>query len=1831
MLGWATPVAGTQQMLHYRLSGSTGPWSTLAVATGLGSTAGFSGVNISGLAPGSYQFELLWSAPNQGVPTSHATGSFTVIAGKPAYWVPPVNLPNITGLSIGKDVVGGTLVGYDESSQPIYSGGTSVPALVWNAANATLAQYRLAGGAWTSLAIDNAGQSIGESGATGLQKAVLSGLAPGTYQVQVLAGTPPAAQATANITVYAQPAGYYQTVYVQVPVYTPTVAYYQPVYTTQYGTRQVATQVWVNDPPYISGYDESGRPVYVYPGHYQTVYVTQSYSYQVQTGQTPVYARDENGNIIYSVSYQTQAQQQWVQPATPAPTLSVTTPPYTPGYWVSAIPQQYAVSVATAAGITAISTTDGAAIGQSAALNGWSATQRPMVFQTFDRWGNLTSTSDPRSAAWVTTYKYNANNQVVLRVQPDSKGLTGAGPVTSIYYDKLGRQVAVKDANAHMSAKVYDGAGDVLQQLNADGGVVNYGYDIFGDKVKSTDAMGNVVTFGYDRLGRMLTTVEGVAEVYGTTAANTVADLGRRAIVASWSYDQLGRKLTQTNGNGETVRYTCDLRGNVIATTQPLGQVERAAFDALGRKIADVDANGYASTWSYDYFGLLLASSDLGGQRYAYSYDYARQLVAQTSTRGQSITYSYDAAGQQTTIHDWADGKVTSYAYDLSGRRIRESVVQLGVTYQDNHLAYDALGRLRDVADSRVHIAMDYDNVGNRTHVMTHVGYQGIGGDTSQDTNKFFLYDEMNRQNVVDGIDAAGNIGPAQGHRVSYDKDGNRTGDSYYGNVIATVGGQSVIVGYGENGAAIYSTQPVTYQKTTGLVTESYGYDGLSRLQSVLRNGVQIDLRFYDGADRVIESGPAGNLPTQYASLLNAGAAPGDMNGSEARINRYDANGRLLHQKISNSDGSAKVDISYDHSEVYAYGLGGSMVADGYDAVGNLRGYVAVNRATGSIDKYTTSLTRYAGYEQAGTSGVSTTLSPGSTTEQYDVNGYLVGHVDPKASKTFVNDASGVVLYVNQAGNVQRQLVANGEVLGSYGVAVDPSSGGGNNPNFANLVDLDFGYARISASYPNASPGAYQVRTGDTLQSIALAAYGDAALWYRVAEANGLQSSSDLKVGQTINIPNRVSTIDNNSGTFKPYDPSKIRGDLSPTLGTPQDDGCGALGKILTFIVAAVVAYVAGPVFGDLAGQFMGNLTGVQDGFSWKELASAYVMAVVDQFVPAPNLGAAAAGAQSAGSLASAAVRAVEVNAISQAIGVATGLQHGFNWRGVAAAGIGAAAGREAASALGVAGPNPQLTGSDRFVRAIGAGVIAGTVTSIARGGRVSAVQIASDAFGNALGQSLASQSTSGGVAPAARTPFPDADGTFYGPAAQLPSLDSVAAWANQPFSPVAADRSNDVTFAAGDGYTGGVPSKSLRDENIARMQAMARDPSAAGYVTGAYSSNPGSGDYYRQPDGTFRIEIIGTSNDAEVAGGVGNNAQAGAADTSVQPDRPSFFAAPELVDSGVTIDGRPYYAHDDGAIATGVAPQHDLQEFQVPPPGLQASARADTEASFNPGWGFGVYSGALSATRALYTRARASGPYGRISGTVDGYQAHHLNQDAVYRASISYRSGQSILLPGDALRDVGSAHYQAHASLENWWESYRTGENLGSVPTNAQYGQALRQSLIDAGMSPADATQYAGLARQQRLAVGQADDAPVPRVPRRMSQPGGNVVDALGAARGLSKSLAMVGRGATVVGATVDGYNLYSQYQKGVQTGDYSDVYREGIRVAGGWAGAYAMGTAGAELGAGFGVAFTPVGAVIGGFVGGVIGGAFGYVSGSYASDGIANDVGIFLPGTPK
>jgi hypothetical protein len=131
-------------------------------------------------------------------------------------------------------------------------------------------------------------------------------------------------------------------------------------------------------------------------------------------------------------------------------------------------------------------------------------------------------------------------------------------------------------------------------------------------------------------------------------------------------------------------------------------------------------------------------------------------------------------------------------------------------------------------------------------------------------------------------------------------------------------------------------------------------------------------------------------------------------------------------------------------------------------------------------------------------------------------------------------------------------------------------------------------------------------------------------------------------------------------------------------------------------------------------------------------------------------------------------------------------------------------------------------------------------------------------------------------------------------------------------------------------------------------------------------------------------------------------------------------------------------------------------------------------------------------------------GPYGKLKGKLpEGWQAHHLNQDAVYGRVIPRKEGLSLGMKGNAFSDQGTQHYDAHKWLEEqFWSQYRRGGSLyPSRPSNANYGEGLRGSLIAGDYSPAQASELAARAAAQRADYGLSETAPVPRIPRRLNQ----------------------------------------------------------------------------------------------------------------------------------
>ncbi|MDZ4254965.1 MAG: hypothetical protein U1A72_20545, partial [Sulfuritalea sp.] len=264
-----------------------------------------------------------------------------------------------------------------------------------------------------------------------------------------------------------------------------------------------------------------------------------------------------------------------------------------------------------------------------------------------------------------------------------------------------------------------------------------------------------------------------------------------------------------------------------------------------------------------------------------------------------------------------------------------------------------------------------------------------------------------------------------------------------------------------------------------------------------------------------------------------------------------------------------------------------------------------------------------------------------------------------------------------------------------------------------------------------------------------------------------------------LSISNKVTNLRNAYDTFKPYAPGQIIGDTTPTLPEPppppaqssDDGGCGGLGSIIVMAVAIVatvmtagamlpqcfsslgammsagaaalttnvgIALVAGAI-GSIASQAVGMALGVQESFSWKNVALSAIGAGVTA-----GLGAGGITGGVSDALGSAVAGAVLKGTVSQGIAVAVGLQEKFDWKGVAASAVGAALSYGADWGLPKTDTGNAWGG---LLRSAAIGMAGGAAQQLVYGGKANWGTVAADAFGNVLGSSVVGGMTAVGNA----------------------------------------------------------------------------------------------------------------------------------------------------------------------------------------------------------------------------------------------------------------------------------------------------------------------------------------------------------------------------------------------------------------------------------------------------------------------------------------------------
>ena len=295
----------------------------------------------------------------------------------------------------------------------------------------------------------------------------------------------------------------------------------------------------------------------------------------------------------------------------------------------------------------------------------------------YDAASTLTALIDPTGVSVRTSVdssrKTITTNDGVDRVRISCDHL-GRPVRTEVLPEDSGPQVSADADDPTVSTMVYDGAGNPVQVLDAEGGLSRYGYNGSNQMVRMVSPAGRVTEYSYDACGRLAATYE---------AAGTAEQS-----VTRYEYDADSRLIRQVYGDGSEAR---------------------VRYDACGR-VLSITGSGVASPvfYTWDSCGRVKSIRDNKWGTRSFTYDAASQVVAVTNGAGGVTYYRYDEAGNVTSVMDPA-GRITSYEYDLMGN-VLAVTNPLGVRTTST---YDAAGRLLTSTDGNgaVH-SFGYDRDG---------------------------------------------------------------------------------------------------------------------------------------------------------------------------------------------------------------------------------------------------------------------------------------------------------------------------------------------------------------------------------------------------------------------------------------------------------------------------------------------------------------------------------------------------------------------------------------------------------------------------------------------------------------------------------------------------------------------------------------------------------------------------------------------------------------------------------------------------------------------------------------------------------------------------------------------------------------------------------------------------------------------------------------------------------------------------------------------------------------------------------------------------------------
>lgn len=667
--------------------------------------------------------------------------------------------------------------------------------------------------------------------------------------------------------------------------------------------------------------------------------------------------------------------------------------------------------------------------------------------QVIDSMPGIDTSGSTAHSAWderVISYRYDAASRQVAVTWASA---LGGGPRSTYYlYDADGRRTAQLDPSGHLTETVYDAAGQVARtiayaratilpggtdpaactlaqlrpQVSDDDRTTRYYYDGMGQRVGELDAEGYLTVYGYDGAGRVSTQTRYANRLAGHQG-DAFASLQALATQGAQRqtqrhYDAQGRLADEVNEEGSRTAYTYDANGWLLSTDIAAGtadsRVTRQRFDAFGEVVATIDGNGHTTTSTYDVAGRRTSVTDALGNRTWFVYDRRGQLaftvrgMADSAGRpnalGEVVQTEHDAFGEVVRTVTYARRLALDADSRFDETGLAAQVAQLAQPYVANGsssydvaatYAYDSAGDLIARTDGNARVtAYAYDVFGEKTRQASLLDADGqrLSVSTYAYDATGHLIEERRGAIAGSGLDPAvvamqsGSLpDPMQVVRRDYDGFGDLA-------TLTDARGTRTTYGYDHLGHEI--AQALIVQGTER--RQASAYDAFGRVLSQTDALGRVTRYAYDDAQRSFTvTTPEGVVMTTTHNREGQTVAVTDAAG-HATTYRYDGVGQLVETVDANG---ARQTRSYDDTgHLYeAIDASGRVIRYAYDAAGRVLNQTVDPQGAAMV-------TRYA-YDGAGHQLSVTDPAGVVTNYTYDGEGNLLTEVQDAGDGTHLN------------------------------------------------------------------------------------------------------------------------------------------------------------------------------------------------------------------------------------------------------------------------------------------------------------------------------------------------------------------------------------------------------------------------------------------------------------------------------------------------------------------------------------------------------------------------------------------------------------------------------------------------------------------------------------------------------------------------------------------------------------------------------------------------------------------------------------------------------------